>query len=389
MIIKQLIPMKTMQKILFVFVFVFASTLAWAQNSNVRKAEAAKEKGDLAEAMQLIEEATKHDKTKDDPKTWYTKATIHEAMLVGPDGEILDISQLDKTVEAYKKAKEVSGGSGTYAVFSDQRIEAIWGQFLNTGAEAYQNQEFEAALESFETAAKLMPEDTTAYLYAGISAQQAEIWDKAAQNYYKLMDLGYEQKDIYNSVIYIERAINSDNEKALEVVRRGRAVFPDDKDLMKEEINLLIVTDQAEEARIKLENAIQSEPDNANLYYNLAFLYDQIDETDKAIESYKKAVELEPNYFDANFNLAVVYYNKAADLIKKSNDMDLKTYQKEGKKLEETAKEDFRRSLPYFEKAHEINPQDLTVLETLQTVYSQLRMNDKVAELSKKIEALN
>src|SRR5690606_39837282 len=186
--------MKTMQKFLFVFVFVFASTIALAQNSNVRKAESAKAKGDLPEAMQLIEEATKHDKTKDDPKTWYTKATIHEAMLFGSEGEILDINQLGKTIEAYEKTKEVAGGSGTYAIFSDQRLEAIWGQFLNTGAQAYQSQEYEEALKSFEIAAQVMPEDTTAYLYAGISAQQAELWDKAAQNYYKLMDLGYAQR---------------------------------------------------------------------------------------------------------------------------------------------------------------------------------------------------
>ena len=381
--------MKTMQKFLFVFVFVLAGTAAIAQNSNVRKAESAKTKGNLEEAMQLIDEATKHDKTKDDPKTWYTKASIHEAMLFGTEGEILDINQLDKAVVAYEKAKEMSNGAGTYAVFADQRLEAVWGQFLNNGAKAYQDQEFVNALENFERAAKVMPEDTTAYLYAGISAQQAELWDKAAHNYYKLMDLGYEQKDIYNSTIYIERAINKDNEKALEVVRRGRAIFKDDKDLMKEEINLLIITDQAEEARVKLEDAIEEEPDNANLRYNLAFLYDQISETDKAIESYKKAVELESDYFDANYNLAVIYYNRAADLIRESNDMDLKTYQKEGKKLEEAAKEDFKRSLPYFEKAHQINPEERTVMETLQTVYSQLRMNDKVAELSKKIEALN
>lgn len=381
--------MKTMQKFLFVFVFVFASTMALAQNSNIRKAESAKEKGNFEEALQLIEEATKNEKTKDDPKTWYTKATIHEAMLLGPDGKVVDNSQLDKTVEAYEKTKAISKGSGTYAVFADQRLEAIWGQFLNTGAEAYQNQEYEKALENFEIATKLKAEDTTAYLYAGIAAQQAEIWDKAVQNYYKLMDLGYAQKDIYNSAIYIERAINKDNEKALEVVRRARAAFPDDKDLMREEINLLITSDQADEARIKLEDAIAAEPENANLYYNLAFLYDQIKETDKAIENYKKAVDLDPDYFEANFNLAVVYYNRAADLIKKSNEMDLKTYQKEGKKLEDAAREDFKRSLPYFEKAHEIKPDDLTVIETLQTVYSQLKMNDKVVELSKKIEALN
>lgn len=380
--------MKTIQKLMFVFVFFFAGTMAFAQNSNIRKAESAKDKGNLEEALQLIDEATKHEKTKDDPKTWYTKATIHEAMLIGPDGEVKDKGQLDKTVEAYEKTKAMAKGNGTYAVFADQRIEAIWGQFLNAGAEAYQNEEYEKALGDFEIATKLKTEDTTAYLYAGISAQQAELWDKAVENYYKLMDLGYKQKDIYNSAIYVERAIHKDDDKALEVVRRAREAFPEDKDLMKEEINLLITTDQADEARKKLEDAIAAEPDNANLYYNLAFLNDQVGNKEKAIEQYKKAVDLEPNYFEANFNIAVVYYNQAADLIKKANEMDLKTYQKEGKAIEDEARDVFRKAMPYLEKANEIKPDDLTVLETLQTIYSQLKMNDKVAELSKQIQAL-
>lgn len=380
--------MKTMQKLMFVFVFFFASTMAFAQNSNIRKAETAKEKGNLDEALQLIDEATKNDKTKDDPKTWYTKASIHEAMLISPEGEVKDESQLDNTIRAYEKTKELSKGNGTYAVFADQRLEAIWGQFLNSGAEAYQNEDYINALENFEIAAKLKAEDTTAYLYAGIAAQQAELWDKAVANYYKLMDLGYKQKDIYNSAIYVERAINKDNDKALEVVRRARQAFPDDKDLMKEEINLLITTDQADEARKKLEDAIAAEPNNANLYYNLAFLYDQIKDSDKAIEYYQKAVDLEPDYFEANFNIAVVYYNQAADLIKKANEMDLKTYQKNGKAIEDEAREGFKKAMPYLEKASQIKPDDLTVLETLQTVYSQLKMNEKVVEVSKKIQAL-
>ena len=186
----------------------------------------------------------------------------------------------------------------------------------------------------------------------------------------------------------MERAINKDDQKALEVVKKAREVFPDDKNLMKEEINLLITTDQADEARTKLEKAIAEEPDNANLYYNLAFLNDQIGNKDKAIELYKKAVDLDPQYFEANFNLAVLYYNEAADMLKKANEMDLKTYQKEGKAIEDKAKEGFKKALPYLEKSQQLKPEDLTVLETLQTVYSQLKMNEKVVEMSEKIQAL-
>lgn len=379
--------MKNMQKFAFIFVFFF-SAMAYAQNSNVRKAESAREKGELEEALQLINEATQNEKTKDEPKTWYTKGQILEAMVIGEDGKIKDASKVEETVAAYEKAKALGKENDTYYVFADQRLESVWGQFLNVGAEAYQSQDYQKALKNFEIAAQLKPEDTTAYLYGGIAAQQAELWDKALENYYKLIELGYEQKDVYNSTIYVERAINKDNEKALEVVKKAREVFPDDKDLMKEEINLLISTDQADEARGKLEAAIAAEPENANLYYNLAFLNDQVGNKEKAIEQYKKAVSLDPDYFEANFNIAVIYYNEAADLIKKANEMDLKTYQKKGGAIEEQAKEGFRKALPYLEKSYEIRPNDITVLETLQTVYAQLKMNEKVVELSKKIQAL-
>ncbi len=380
--------MKTMQKLVLIFVFCFATDMAFAQSSNIRKAEAARDKGNLEEAMQLIEEASNHDKTKDDPKTWFTKGTIHEAMVFDAEGNLKDESQIKKAVDAFEKAKGMDKANGTYAVFADQRIEAMWGQFINKGAEAYQAQDFAQAAETFKTASELKPQDTTAFLYGGIAAQQAEMWDEALASYYKLMDLGYDKIDVYNSAIYVERAINKDDAKALEVVQRARELFPDDSNLMKDEINLLIAADRADEARQKLQTAIEAEPDNANLYYNLAFLNDEVGEKERAIEQYKKAVELDPQYFEANFNIAVIHYNTAAEMIKEANDMDLKTYQKQGKAIEEKAAVEFKKALPYLEKSHELKPEDETVLQTLQTVYSQLKMNDKVVETSEKLQAL-
>lgn len=380
--------MKTMQKLVLIFVFCFATDMAFAQSSNIRKAEAAKEKGNVEEALQLIEEATKHDKTKDDPKTWFTKGTIHEAMVFDEEGKVKDESQIKNAVDAFEKAKSMDKENGTYAIFSDQRLEAMWGQFINKGAEAYQAQDYPKAAETFAIASELKPQDTTAYLYGGIAAQQAEMWDDALASYYKLMDLGYDKIDVYNSAIYVERAINKDDAKALEVVQRARKLFPDDSNLMKDEINLLIAADRADEARQKLEAAIAAEPDNANLYYNLAFLNDEVGEKEKAIEQYKKAVEIDPQYFEANFNIAVIHYNTAAEMIKEANDMDLKTYQKQGKAIEEKAAVEFKKALPYLEKSHELKPDDETVLQTLQTVYSQLKMNEKVVETSEKLQAL-
>lgn len=360
--------MKTMQKLVFIFVFFFTASIAYGQGSNVRKAESALQKGDLEEAMQLISEATQHEKTKDDPKTWYTKGLVHKAMIVGEDGNVKDLSQLDEALEAFDKAKSLDKENGTYVVFGDTQVDALWSQFINAGAQSYQDEDLEKALENFTIATELKPEDTTAFLYAGIAAQELEMWEKTLENYYKLIDLGYEKKDIYNSVIYIERVVNKDNEQALKVMRQARETFPNDNDLLKEEITLLINSEQVDEAEEKLKTAIQAEPDNDILYFTLAFMYDQTDRKDLAIENYEKALELKPESFETNFNLAGLHYNRGADLIKQANEMDLKDYQKNGKALVDKSQEAFKKALPYLEKAHQLKPEDTIVLETLQTV---------------------
>ena len=172
------------------------------------------------------------------------------------------------------------------------------------------------------------------------------------------------------------------------MLAKAREQFPDNQTFMKEEINLLIITEQTDKAKEQLVEAIKAEPDNANLYYNLAYISEQTGDDEVAVVNYQKAIEADPEYFDATFNLAVNYYNKAAEILKEANEMDLRTYQKEGKAIEEKAKAEFEKALPYLEKAHEINSEDKVVLETLQTVYVQLKMNDKAEAVNAKLEAM-
>ncbi len=348
------------------------------------------DKGELLEAKTQIDEAVAHEKTADKAKTWFTKGQVYEKIAFSEDPAHQDMADeaMKESMAAYEKAKELDGDEGKYAGLVDLQIENMWGQLINKGAELYNQDDYENAMVYFEKSSVLKPEDTTAYYYAGIAAQQHENYEAALRNYYKLVDLDYHNEDIYSSMIYLERAHNEDNEAALEVLTKAREHFPENEALMKEEINLLIITEKTDEAKAKLQDAVKAEPDNANLYYNLAYLSEQTGENDQAVEYYKKAVEIDPEYFDATFNLAVNYYNQAAEILKKANEMDLRTYQKEGKKIEEEAQAEFSNALPYLEKAHEINPEDQVVLETLQTVYVQLKMNDKAEAVHKKMEEL-
>lgn len=378
-----------MKKLTSLVIFFLMLIGVYAQNSAVTKATSFMEDGDLIQAKEQIDLAVAHEKTMDKPKTWFTKGEVYEAIALSDDPayEGMQDQALDEAVSAYNRAKSMDEG-GNYDGLSSIKIDNMWGTMINNGAEAYNQEDYENALVYFGKSAMLKPEDTTAYYYAGIAAQQGEKYDQALENYYKLVELDFHNEDIYSSIIYLERSHNNDNQKALEVIGQAREHFPNNETLMKEEINLLILTEQTDEAKGKLERAIETEPDNANLYYNLAYISEQTGDDEAAIANYKKAIEADPEYFDATFNLAVNYYNKAAEILKEANEMDLRTYQKEGKAIEEKAMTEFDRALPYLEKAHEINPDDRIVLETLQTVYVQLKMNDKAEAVNTKIEAM-
>ncbi len=367
-----------MKKLAFIFAFLLVAGLSFAQNKNVRKADRALENGDLQEAKELINEASEHEKTKDDPKTWYTRGTIYQAIL-NQDGYSKDL--VVEASNSYDKVFEMVDEGDKYFTLTDLKVQELWGGFINEGSEAYSAQNFEEAVAAFDKALLVLPKDTTATLYAGIASQQLKNNDAALKYYYRLIDLDYHEPDIYGSIISIERYAKEDIDKALEVIAMAKKQFPENDEFNKQEINLLITAERVDEAKDKINEAIAKEPENANLYFNLGYLYEQLEQPEKAEEAYLKAIEIDPEYLDANYNYAVYYYNKAADLFKVARDMDLQTYRKKGKKIEDEAIGYLEKARPYFEKSLELAPEELAIVETLQTLYSQLGENKKAEKM--------
>jgi tetratricopeptide (TPR) repeat protein len=372
-----------MKKLALFFAFVLIAGLSFAQNSNVRKADRALENGDLQEAKELINQASEHEKTIEDPQTWYTRGTIYQAIL---NDEGYSEELVKEAAKSYDKVFTMTSEGDKYFTLSDLKVQELWGGFVNEGSEAYSAQNYEEAVTAFDRALLVIPDDTTATLYAGVASQQLKNNQEALKYYYRLLDLDYHSEDIYGSIISIERYGNEDVEKALEVTRMAKEKFPDNDTFEKQEINLLINSGQVDVAKDRINEAIEKDPENANLYFNLGYLYEQLEEPEKAEEAYLKAIEIDPDYLDANFNYAVYYYNKAADLLAKARDMDLQTYRKEGKAIEEEALGYLKKSKPYFEKSLAIAPEELAVIETLQTVYAQLGETEKSEEMRKKAE---
>jgi tetratricopeptide (TPR) repeat protein len=377
-----------MKKLLTLSLSLIIGLAAYAQPANVTKAEKLKDKGEFVEAASLIDAATENEKTKDKGKTWYTRGLVYEEMAVKSPNT--NPNALEVAVDSYKKAMSMEKENSSIYFLSNQRVETIWGSALNKAIELYQAEDFKGAGAQFDIAIMTKPQDTTALLYGAVVAQEDSDWERSKMLYYKLLNnTVYESPSLFQSLVWIERNQSKDYDQAIKVLKMAQEKYPADKSFVNEEINILIVTERVDEARASLQAAIDKDPKDPLLYFNLGYLNDQVGDEEGALKSYKSAVEIDADYFDAIFNIAVLYFNKAVAEYKTAGNMDMKEYNKNGRAVEAKGDGYFRDALPYLERSAELKPDELSVLETLNTVYTRLKMNDKAKALTKRIEEID
>ena len=86
-----------------------------------------------------------------------------------------------------------------------------------------------------------------------------------------------------------------------------------------------------------------------------------------------------------DITLRAVYYNQAVQLNEAAAMIsDNKAYKKALAEMNEV----FKKSLPFFEKAHELDPQSREYIVTLKALYYRLHMDAKYEEMSEKLNNL-
>ncbi len=379
-----------MKNVMMVALAMTVSVMAFAQGKNVTKAENAMKAENFSEAVQLIEPATTHEKTKDKGRTWYVRGQIYSKIALSPDPatQSLDPEAAKKAVESFDKVKELEKEGTNYYMLADLAKGQLLGAKMNKGVEAYQNDDYEAALEAFKEYTEVAPDDTTGYIYAAIMAGQLEKYDEVIELYQKVFDLGYYPKDALNVVIYYLNNQLEQPEKALEYVKLAEEKYPDDLSFRKTEIDILVKLNKVDDAIKNLEGLIEKEPDNAMLYSFLGMMYDTKGDTDKAMVMYKKALEINPNDKSSLINLAVFYINRGDEINKKAIEMDVATYNKKGAAIEAQAKEEWAKAVPLLEKVLENEPEDALALQNLQAVYVKMKEMGKAQEILNKRKEL-
>ncbi|MCF6352048.1 MAG: hypothetical protein L3J06_03460 [Cyclobacteriaceae bacterium] len=379
-----------MKKLIMLTIFLGVIFTAYGQGKNVTKATTALNKGELAEAAELIEPAITFEKTMAKGKTWYTRAQIYDKISQSED-EALKAkypNALKFASESYKKTLELEKDGATYKVLAQVGYDQLYGRALNMGVENYNNGEYATAYENFMDVSTIDPTDTSGYLYGAMMAQELEKYDDALKNYEKLIEMDAYSNSVLSSIIYIYLNQKEDPETALKYVKIGQKKFPEDNNFQRQGVDILIKLDKLDEAIQELKNAVTNEPENALLVANLAMLYDMTEDVENAEVYYKKALEMESENRNSLINLSVLYIGKGDKIMHVVNEMSIKEYNKNIEAADKNSALEYKKAIPLLEKVLSLDESDQLGLQNLQAVYAKLKDGNKATEYYEKRKAL-
>jgi len=377
-----------MKKITLLLTLIFCITLGFSQNSKVVTAYNYQRQLKLDKAKEAIDAAVKNEKTIADAKAWFYRGNIYLDIAISPDTNYRNLCKdpLAVAYDSYKKAKEYDVKE-KYTEDIDRYMPEIARGYYNAGVNHYNEEKYVEAAKDFENTFLVFRDlgklDTSALYNAAVAASLGGDNDEAIRYYKMVMDYDYENADMYLTLGEIFKS-KGDTLAALETFKNGREKYPDNFNLLISETNIYLAQNNIEKALENLELAIEKDNTNPTIFFAVGTNYDQLGMNDKAEAAYKSAIELDPDYFEANYNLGALYVNQAAVVIEEANDLPLDAVEKFDS-LKADADDLLKKSLPYLEKALELQPDDTNTLISLKEIYTRLNMMDKLKVVNEKL----
>ena len=331
-----------------------------------------------------------------------------------------DFNTIKKSIEALKLATEPEQGQGV-----KNQIQNLKAHLVNKGSSLLQKEDYKTSSDYFESAYKLVPSDTAYLFYAASTAVNAKLYDRSLAMYEELRSLGYtgieqnylatnketQVEELFGSKVLRDLSVkskshinpkdkkteskfpeiiknialiyvqNGENEKALQAMAVARAESPDDLNLLLTEANVHYSMGNTQKFKELLEIAIQKDPMNPELQYNLGVISSETDDFESSKKYYLKAIELNPEYVNAYINLAALILGQEESILDQMN--SLGSSAADDRKYDELkAKRNqlYLNAIPYLETAFNIDPSNYQAAKTLTNIFSAVGDSDKYKE---------
>lgn len=430
-----------MKKIAILFFSVLTVSISLAQKAKLSSAQYAFSENKDNEAKQYIDEALMDAEIQQNPKAWQLKGDIYKKIYDGKIFFTQTPNALEEAKAAYIKAYQLEVNPKKKGAVAPS-LEALQSSFFNEGLSRFQNENWAEAYMKFNEAVSIneflrnnnlsKDIDTGAYFATAIAASNAGIHDKAKPLLEKLVELKYNNRGVYETLSDIYSKEN--NPKFLSLLNEGLKLFPDSKSLQVSKLNYYISKGETDQAISEIKSALDKDPNNHQLLFNMAVLNEQLKKYDDALLYYDKAIASKQDYLDAYYNAGALFYNKAIEINKVLNDetvarmdsaiaefvekdlvslddikaaledqnmasllnsfknysADKNTLKEKIAKVNENIKYDilmakrnalFNKALPFFEKSYSLQKDD-AIKNALKEIYARMKLFDKLKTLN-------
>ena len=346
---------------------------------------------ELGKAKASIDLAAENEETKNEARTWHYYGIVYYKIAAYPDFNDLDPEALDKSLNAFIKIIELDPAyandrQNMFDIY--QHIQSITSNYFNKGAVAYENGEYKEAIDCYMSAYKsnlvIGQKDNEALLIAAqIALYNAKEYESAIAICNQLLAEQYESPKVYQYLAVANSQLGND-EDMLKYINEGRVKFPEDDNLVNEQINAYLKLKREAEIIDQIKEMANKNSNNSIYCLIIGTIYSnqesEIYNVDSALVYYNRAIEINPNDENAYINVGSMYIDKSAALINKANELPLDKF-KEYDALIAEAKVFDEKALPYVEKAYELVPTDDAIRQALRTLYVRLKMMDKARAL--------
>jgi tetratricopeptide (TPR) repeat protein len=297
-----------MKKYIVLGLALIICSLSFAQKKEIKTAEKAIKSNNFADAKSALQNAealmsAMDSKTK--AKFYFFKGQAYYANGAGNDSDIAE------ALNSFKILKDIEEKAGklTYTTKANDIKLTMSNAFIKKASDAYEKKNYAVSAVNFERAYRVSTVDTL-YLYNSASlAVLGKDFDTALKLYDELMEIGYTGI----SVEFFATDVETGEEQS----------FPN---LSLRDIS--IKSGSHEKAR-----NVKTESKAGEIAKNIALIYIELGENDKAIEAIEKAKLLSPNDFnllvsEANIRYKIGEKDKYKELIAQAlkinpNDVDL------------------------------------------------------------------
>ena len=336
---------------------------------------------------------------------------------------------------AFESARQLESdnGSSKYTAEIDKLMNDLSTEAVNKAIDENQNENYAEAAELLISVYNIDQEKNTDYLYyAASSSVNGGDYDRALAYYQELRDLDYtgsvekfyatenetgdelelseenyvlfqKLKEYSNfrtemtesklpeivkniALIYVQQ---KRNDLAIDAIQDARAVNPLDVGLILTEANLYIQLGDKQKFADLMKEAIEKDPNNHILYFNLGVITAEQGDRAKARSYYERAIELDPSYAASYLNLAALILDGEPELVEKMN--SLGNSRADNIKYEQLQKQReglFLEAVPVLENLTEIDPSNVEALTTLKNIFGTIGDATNFKMMKEKLEAL-